>query len=276
MSRAKRQIQRERSRQAREERARAQRRQRRKTAAIRIGAAVGVLAVAIAITSLVTDDDNDAADAPTTTLAPTTTAPVTTTTLAVLSALPEGCVDTVPEQPAERAMSSAPPEMQIDPERSYTATIATSCGDIVVALDAANAPTSVNNFVSLARAGFYDGLQWPRASNGFVIQSGSPTNDQNGGPGYSIVGELPPDNTYAPGSVAWAKADAEPAGTAGSQFFVVTGDPGGLNADPVYGHIGTVTSGIENAQKIESLRPGDGDGPPVIPVYIFSVTITES
>ena len=81
--------------------------------------------------------------------------------------------------------------MTIDPAKTYTAKLSTSCGDVTVALDAKGAPKSVNNFVFLAKQGFYDGLKWPRAAGGFVIQTGSPTDDQAGGPGYSVKTEVP-------------------------------------------------------------------------------------
>ena len=84
---------------------------------------------------------------------------------------------------------------------------------------------------------------------------------------------------YKTGDLAWAKSGAEPAGSAGSQFFVTTGDPAPLNgtkqgAQYDYGYFGRVTSGLDNAKKIESLSPGDGA--PTTPVYITKVTITES
>jgi cyclophilin family peptidyl-prolyl cis-trans isomerase len=168
--------------------------------------------------------------------------------------------------------------MTVDPAKTYTATIDTSCGPIVVALDAKNSPKGVNNFVFLAREGFYDGLSWHRAVTNFVIQGGDPKGDGTGGPGYSVVTEWPKD-AYKTGDLAWAKSGAEPAGSAGSQFFVTTGDPSPLNGTKQgsqydYGYFGHVTSGLDNAKKIESLSPGDGA--PTTPVYITKVTIKES
>jgi cyclophilin family peptidyl-prolyl cis-trans isomerase len=178
---------------------------------------------------------------------------------------------------------SEPPPMTIDPAKQYTATFDTSEGEIVVALDAAAFPTGVNNFVFLAREKFYDGLRFSRAAKDFVIQAGSPKNDGIGGPGYSVVDEVPA-NGYQVGSMAYAKAGDEAAGTAGSQFFIVTSPaptPGQgldfLNEAPYqYGGLGTVTSGLEVAQKIGSYAPSNGDGPPTTNVRINSVTITES
>jgi cyclophilin family peptidyl-prolyl cis-trans isomerase len=166
------------------------------------------------------------------------------------------------------------PEMTIDPAKTYTATMETSEGTIVIALDAAAAPTSVNNFVYLTRNGFYDGLLINRAAENFVIQTGSPNNTQSGGPGYTVQAELP-TAAYEVGSVAWAKAGTEPAGTAGSQFFIGTGsNVTSLPRD--YGYLGKVTQGIDVAQKIAGFAPPSGDGPPSPSVTMTKVTIAES
>jgi cyclophilin family peptidyl-prolyl cis-trans isomerase len=171
-----------------------------------------------------------------------------------------------------RRFKEAPP-LTIDPTASYTATIETTEGTIVVALDAENAPTSVNNFVFLARKKFYDGLLFSRAATDFVIQAGSPENDGIGGPGYSVAAELP--TGYQLGSVAWAKSGTEAPGTAGSQFFIGTG--ANITTLPVeYGIIGLATSGLDIAQRIEGFAPETGDGPLTTKVRIKKVTITET
>jgi cyclophilin family peptidyl-prolyl cis-trans isomerase len=168
----------------------------------------------------------------------------------------------------------APSGITIDPAKTYTATIETTEGTIEIALDAANAPTSVNNFVYLTKAGFYDGLLFNRAVQNFVIQTGSPDNTTGGGPGYTVQAELP-TSAYEVGSVAWAKTGAEPAGTAGSQFFVGTGsNVTSLPKD--YGYIGKVTKGLDVAQKIMGFAPSSGDGTPTTNVKMTKVTISES
>lgn len=188
--------------------------------------------------------------------------------------LPEGCSARTPARAEARVYDTAP-ATTIDPAKTYTARLETTCGVITVALDAANAPTSVNNFVFLAREGFYDGLPWHRASAGFVIQGGDPNGNGTGGPGYQVTSEPPPEGRYDVGSVAWAKAGNDPPGSAGSQFFVVTG-PNGTSLAPDYGWLGTVTEGLDVARTIESLAPPSGDGPPIAPVYLETVVITES
>ena len=245
------------------------------------GLIAAVLAIGIAAVIIVAaaNDDDEEVDLtnPGTTLPidPNNTVPVTDSTLPPETVapvtLPASCDSTVPA-PTERPTVSAP-QMTIDATKTYTATISTSCGDIVLALDAANAPTSVNNFVALARAGFYDGLTFHRVSPEFVIQGGDPNGDGSGGAGYTIESEGPPNDAYVLGGVAWAKGGSDPAGTASSQFFIITGETG-ATLPPDYGWIGTVSEGLDVAQTIESL--GTVDGPPQFPAYILSVTISES
>lgn len=173
--------------------------------------------------------------------------------------------------PTKSAGLSAPPQT-IDPGLAYSATIETTCGTIEVALDAAQYPVSANNFVSLAQQGFYDKVAFNRAAKGFVIQTGSPEQTAVGGPGYSVQAELPTASPpYPTGTVAWAKSGAEAPGTAGSQFFIVTGDASSLPAD--YAVIGTVSKGLDVAKKINRLAPKSGDGALTEPVVMRKVTI---
>ena len=163
------------------------------------------------------------------------------------------------------------PKMTIDTAKTYTAAVETSQGTFTIALDAKNAPTSVNNFVYLAREGFYDGLDVFRVAQ-TLFQTGSPTNTSVGGPGYTVKAELP-TSAYEVGSVAWSKRSVDPPGTAGSQFFVVTG---ATNLTLDYGIIGKVTDGLDVLTKISALAPASGDGTPTTPVTMTKVTITES
>src|SRR5687767_7355266 len=91
---------------------------------------------------------------------------------------------------------SAPPEMEIDVSKRYTATMSTSLGEVVIALDAIAAPKTVNNFVFLARAGYYDGVIFHRIIQGFMCQGGDPTGTGTGGPGYRFEDELPKPRQY--------------------------------------------------------------------------------
>src|SRR5436853_2609960 len=106
-------------------------------------------------------------------------------------------------------------EQAIDPAKRYQATIATDRGDIVMALDPSRAPKTVNNFVFLARDGFYDGLTFHRVIPGFVAQGGDPKGDGTGGPGYSIKDEI--GLKHEEGVIAMANSGPN---TAGSQFNI--------------------------------------------------------
>ena len=113
---------------------------------------------------------------------------------------------------------SSPPAMQIDSSKAYSATIQTNRGDIVIDLHADRAPQTVNNFVALARDGFYDGIKFHRVIADFMVQAGDPTGSGRGGPGYRFNDEFHPDLVHdAPGVLSMANAGPN---TNGSQFFI--------------------------------------------------------
>ena len=179
-----------------------------------------------------------------------------------------GCTDVAAPAPRDDGGATAPAE-RLDPERTWTLTFDTSCGRFVVTLDLESAPATAASLVSLARAGFYDDTVFHRIVPGFVIQGGDPTQSGSGGPGYSTVDVPAPDTAYVKGVVAMAKYSAEPAGTSGSQFFVVTGDDAGLPPD--YAVVGKVTSELDVVERIGAL--GDpATEKPLRPVVIESVT----
>ncbi|MCA1727178.1 MAG: peptidylprolyl isomerase [Actinobacteria bacterium] len=178
----------------------------------------------------------------------------------------------------EKQTYAKAPKMAVVANKTYTAVMKTSCGTIKLDLDAKNAPNTVNSLVFLAREGFFDGLVFHRTVKDFVIQGGDPTGTGSGGPGYQTVDTPPNGTTYKAGDLAMAKTQAEAPGTAGSQFFVVTGNPAALNQSPVYALVGRVTAGLDVAKAIEQLPTADGatDGAPAQTVYIESVKIVVS
>ena len=174
-------------------------------------------------------------------------------------------------EPREPESKEAPTEPLAD-GRTYMLAFETSCGSFTITLDTELAPNTAASLVALANDGYFDDTVFHRVVPGFVIQGGDPTQSGSGGPGYSTVDPPPDDASYVKGDVAMAKTELEPAGTSGSQFFVVTADENGLTPD--YAIVGKVTEGIDTIERIEAL--GVKDGPPSQPVVISSVTVTES
>lgn len=170
---------------------------------------------------------------------------------------------------------SKPPEMQIDGSKTYSAKVVTNKGDFTIDLLPAEAPLAVNNFVCLARAGFYDNTPVHRIVAGFVIQGGDPTGTGAGGPGYRFNDERI-SLDYEKGTVAMANAGPN---TNGSQFFVVLDDLRG-RLGKNYTIFGKVTDGMDVVDSIGKVQTQVGrsgeKSSPVDPITIESVTITES
>jgi peptidyl-prolyl cis-trans isomerase B (cyclophilin B) len=168
------------------------------------------------------------------------------------------------------------PVSALNPRKTYDVTLKTSCGDITVRLDLKASPTTSASFVSLARSGFFDNTTFHRIVPGFVIQGGDPTGTGNGGPGYTTVDKPPKGTAYTKGVVAMAKTADEAPGTAGSQFYVVTGADAGLPPD--YAVLGKVVKGLKAAERIDALGdPQSGEiGTPLRTVLLEKVSVNES
>ena len=137
---------------------------------------------------------------------------------------------------------ASPPAYEIDDSATYEVVIATDRGDIVLELDPKLAPNSVNNFVALARQGFYDNVSFHRVVPEFVIQGGDPEGSGRGGPGYRFADE-PVKGEYTLGAVAMANAGPD---TNGSQFFICIDDCT-RKLDKAYNLFGFVTDGMDVA-----------------------------
>jgi cyclophilin family peptidyl-prolyl cis-trans isomerase len=159
--------------------------------------------------------------------------------------------------------------MGIDPAKRYTATMETSMGTLVIALDPIKAPKTVNSFVFLALNHYFDGIIFHRIIKGFVCQGGDPTGTGRGGPGYRFEDELPKAGEYQIGSFAMANAGPN---TNGSQFFIISG-PDGCRLPPAYALFGQVVKGLEVVEAMQSVPTAPGDRPKT-DVVINSVTIT--
>jgi peptidyl-prolyl cis-trans isomerase B (cyclophilin B) len=189
---------------------------------------------------------------------------------------PEGsgggeCASVEAPEAREQETREAPTEPLAE-GTTYALVFDTSCGAFTVTLDQELAPKTAPSLVAMAQDGYFDDTIFHRVVPGFVVQGGDPTQSGAGGPGYSTVDVPPSDVAYSRGVVAMAKTGAEPPGTSGSQFFVVTAADAGL--PPEYAIVGEVTEGMDTVERIEAL--GAGDGPPSRPVVVDSVTVTES
>jgi cyclophilin family peptidyl-prolyl cis-trans isomerase len=172
----------------------------------------------------------------------------------------------------EKKQYAAAPAMQIDSAKQYQAVLKTDAGEITIQLNAALTPVTVNNFVFLAREGFYNGTPFHRTLEGFMIQGGDPLGTGMGGPGYRFDDE-PFEGEYTRGTIAMANAGPN---TNGSQFFIMHQD---YPLSPNYVIFGHVTSGMEIVDTIATApvmaNARGEESTPVTPVKILSVEIME-
>jgi peptidyl-prolyl cis-trans isomerase B (cyclophilin B) len=178
-----------------------------------------------------------------------------------------GCKEV--EAPEPKEVSLKPPPKIVEVSELLKAKVETSCGTFVISLETGLQPKTANSFVYLSKKGFYDGLTFHRIAPGFVIQGGDPLGSGTGGPGYSVVEKPPANFHYSKGIVAMAKSSAEPPGTSGSQFFVVTATDAGL--PPEYAVVGAVTKGYDVVARIGKL--GTPAEKPKQTVLIEKITI---
>ena len=179
----------------------------------------------------------------------------------------EGCKQV--EAPKPKQVSLKAPKQTLKKGEEATAVVQTSCGTFEIALDTERAPKTANSFAYLSEEGFYDGLTFHRIVPEFVIQGGDPLGTGTGGPGYKVVEKPPANLAYTKGTVAMAKSSAEPPGTSGSQFYVVTGADAGL--PPEYALVGKVNEGLDVVERIGSL--GTPSEKPKQTVLIEKITI---
>ena len=161
-----------------------------------------------------------------------------------------------------------PPTMKIDPKKKYTAILHTELGDITILLFAEKTPKTVNNFVFLAREGFYDGTIFHRVIKNFMVQGGDPTGTGRGGPGYRFADEFDPTLKHnQPGILSMANAGP---GTNGSQFFITHVPTPWL--DRKHSVFGCVTKGMDVVNSIPERNPEKPEYPGI---QINSITIME-
>ena len=159
------------------------------------------------------------------------------------------------------------PDLTIDLDGAYTATLHTTLGDISLEFLPAEAPLAVNNFLFLAGQGYYDEVIFHRVISGFMMQCGDPTGTGSGGPGYSFRDELEGSGKYERGTLAMANAGPN---TNGSQFFIMHKDYGLPHNYTIFGK---VTDGLDVVDAIAALETDPGDRPTETP-SIKSITLT--
>ena len=231
----------------------------------KIGYLSGVVAAAFLVAACLPTPTPPPTEAPPTQIAPT----------AVPAAVSGAAGTPTPKIQISQGRSykqyAAPPLMTIDPSASYTATIRTNKGLIVLELFPDSAPKTVNNFVFLAEQGFYDGLSFHRVIEGFMIQGGDPTGTGGSGPGYRFEDEIDPKRVFGmPGILAMANSGPN---TNGSQFFITTVPTPHLNgAHTIFGRI---LNGQEVADTISKV-PKSPAGRPIQTVTIETIQIAKT
>ena len=204
-------------------------------------------------------------------MAVTTEVNIATATVdAAVPAAPDAPTAVPAPTPAAGKQYAAAPPMTIDVKKTYTATIKTPRGDIVIKLRPDLAPETVNSFVFLARDGYYNGLTWHRVLADFMAQGGDPTGTGMGGPGYTVKGEFSANVSFdKPGYVAMARPGNDVNGN-GSQFFITTAPATYL--DNQYTIFGEVTAGQDIVKGIPLRDPQSATTPGEA---MESITISE-
>jgi cyclophilin family peptidyl-prolyl cis-trans isomerase len=203
-------------------------------------------------------------------------APASTPTVAsapAASTQANGKCETMQAPAPRKSGGEKKPSTKLDASKNYTVTVETNCGTFAFKLDVKDSPNTTSAFAGLIKRGFFNGLIFHRIVPGFVIQGGDPAGTGTGGPGFSTIDPPPKSADYTLGTVAMAKTQTEPAGAAGSQFFVVTGQDAQL--PPQYALLGKVTKGIDVVKKIGELgNPTDPNGTPTQVVVMKKVSVS--
>src|SRR4051812_49035086 len=201
------------------------------------------------------------------------TTPATTSTAAAAPQTTSAGCTKVAEPRPKGAQHLAKPKQTLDSSKRWVVKLDTNCGEIDILLDVKHAPKTAASVASLVRPGFYDGLTFHRVVPDFVIQGGDPLGNGQGGPGYSVVEKPPAGTNYKRRVVAMAKAQVDPPGSSGSQFFIVTGQDAGLPA--IYALVGRVVGSPAAVDKIAA-TPTNSAERPTDAVVIKTATLTSS
>jgi peptidylprolyl isomerase/peptidyl-prolyl cis-trans isomerase B (cyclophilin B) len=194
------------------------------------------------------------------------------------AANPAGCSSTKPAAAGKSKPSYKKPATVLAKGKRYAIVMNTTCGTIRIALDRKLGGPIPNSIAFLVTKHFYDGLTFHRVVAGFILQGGDPRGDGSGGPGYQVVGALPSSYHYKIGDFAMARTQNAPAGSAGSQFFVISGVQG-TTLPGTYGLLGHATDSaslatIKRIAALATLACGDPQGcPPSKKVWIITARL---
>jgi cyclophilin family peptidyl-prolyl cis-trans isomerase len=189
-----------------------------------------------------------------------------------------GCSSIRPAAAGKPKPSFKKPATVLAKGKRYAIVMQTTCGAIRIVLDRKLGGAIPNSIAFLATKRFYDGLAFHRVIGDYILQGGDPRGDGSGDPGYDVVGALPPSYRYKIGDIAMAKTAIDPPGTAGSQFFVISGADGG-QLPPEYGILGHATdkaslATIRRINALATLACGDSSGcPPSKKVWIVTARL---
>ncbi|MHB1538468.1 MAG: peptidylprolyl isomerase [Solirubrobacteraceae bacterium] len=200
----------------------------------------------------------------------------TSSSRASIAAARSGCSEV--EAPTPKGPQRiAKPTGKLDPSKAYLVSLETNCGSIEMKLAVKRAPRIAASFAYLVQAGFYDELTFHLVLPGYLIQGGDPEGNGSGGPGYHVIERPPAHIHYTPGTVAMAKTPTQPAGTAGSQFFIVVGKK--VELPPQYALLGRVVKGwstVETISRVHTEDDADGgdSSAPATPIVISHALLT--
>jgi peptidyl-prolyl cis-trans isomerase B (cyclophilin B) len=246
----------------------AQRQQARRTRQQVAGASVAIVLVVFGVFALA--KWNASSSKKSTTAASTPSASSTASGTPTASACPTATTKPI----ASPAQFKTPPPKSLAADRTWTATVATTCGAMTFQLDGKKAPQTVASFIFLARKGFFDNTPCHRLTTTgiFVLQCGDPTGTGNGGPGYVFgIENAPKSGDYPAGTIAMART-SDPKSN-GSQFFIVYQDSKLPTDGGGYSIFGTVSKGLQVVRNVAIAGAPTGDGAPNSPINITSVSV---
>jgi peptidyl-prolyl cis-trans isomerase B (cyclophilin B) len=186
----------------------------------------------------------------------------------------DGCDHSKPPAAGTKKGTYTKPDTVLKAGQKAEIDMVTSCGTLTIQLDTGASNTIPNSVAFLVSKKFYDGLTFHRIITDFVLQGGDPNGDGTGGPGYTVAGNVPPGYRYKIGDIAMAKTQVQPSGTAGSQFFVISGAQGaGLPTD--YGLLGHAADAASLATIKRIASFATASSVPSKPIYIWTATLVK-